>query len=455
MTIRYGEFISKIILPVFNGLLLFLGISEVITLGTFDSLLGAAKFLMSSTNEKINTLNKGIAECGRVNFYGLMQNSFHLNTIISGTEQFVRNMVLKAQVSSSLSNGLPVIMLHSQNNQLASEVLQISAGKAAAIVDANSANFSPFYGLNDYEAIDIILDSIPEKYDVKQNGRYYLEAVSDLMQANRIPTSFNNYVTCPHDTILDRVDGLVVAGKITDTVAQSMRSKIMVGQSEYYKIDSFLRGLSRQMGNSLRMKKSNVQPVSLYKTINDKGVLAIDIGPNFNSIYLDFLVEQLKLAAQKGMQYLLVLDSMNLSENKKLKELITSSSNNIRTIVSCNDLLYACGGNQDMFSSVVAMAKQYLIFSHSSAISAGQWSAVLGEYERIDETVANTKDRTEQTYSAAQMYFPEPRQKSRTVTTSKRRDFIIPPERIVSMQNNEFYMRAENFRGIRHGYITN
>lgn len=422
-------------------------------MGTFDSLLGAAKFLMSSTGEKINTLNKGISECGQVNSVGLMQKSFYLNTIISGTEQFVRNMVLKAQVQSSLSNNLPVVVLHSQNTRLANDVLQVAAGNFVATVNANSANFSPFYGLQDYEAIDVILESIPEKYDVKQNGRYYLEAVSDLMQANRIPASFNNYVTCPHDTILDRVDGLVVAGKISDSVAQTMRSKIMTGQSEYYKIDSFLRGLSRQMGNSIRVKKSANQPVSIYKTINDSGIITIDIGPSFNSVYLDFLVEQLKLAAQKGMQYLLILDSMNISENKKLKEMITGASNNVRTIVSCDDLMYACGGNQNMFSSVVAMAKQYLIFSHSSAVSAGQWSAVLGEYERIDETVANTKDRTEQTYSAMQMYCPQPRQKSRTVTTSKRRDFIVPPEKIVAMQNNEFYMRAENFRGIKHGYI--
>ena len=156
--------------------------------------------------------------------------------------------------------------------------------------------------------------------------------------------------------------------------------------------------------------------------------------------------------SKKGMEDIYCYNEADL--DKKLKELITSSSNNIRTIVSCNDLLYACGGNQDMFSSVVAMAKQYLIFSHSSAISAGMWSAVLGEYERIDETVANTKDKTGQTYSVDQMYFPETRQKPRTVTTSKRRDFIIPPEIIVSMQNNEFYMKAVNFRGIRHGYIT-
>lgn len=32
-----------------------------------DSLFGVAKFLMSSNNEKLNTINKGISECGPVN----------------------------------------------------------------------------------------------------------------------------------------------------------------------------------------------------------------------------------------------------------------------------------------------------------------------------------------------------------------------------------------------------
>lgn len=42
----------------------------------------------------------------------------------------------------SRPNILYLFVLHSQNSQLASEVLQISTGKTAAIVDARLANFS-------------------------------------------------------------------------------------------------------------------------------------------------------------------------------------------------------------------------------------------------------------------------------------------------------------------------
>lgn len=423
-------------------------------MGGFDSLFGVAKFLMSSNNEKFNTINKGISECGQVNPLALMQGSFGMNTIVSGTAQFVRNIMTGAQVKCALSGGLPVVMLHSCNFELANEILAASAGYPCEIVNTSSANFSPFIGLNDYEAIDIIMESIPEKYDLKQNGRYYLEAVTDIMTANRISSSFKNYLTCPHDTLIDRVDNDLVAGKLTDMAAQSIKSKIMVGQSEYFKIDSFLRGLSKQIGNALHNKKANNNPVSVYKAITEKGVIAIDIGPNFNSIYLDFLVKQIKTAAQRGYPFILVLDSMRLSESKKIKELISGGISNIPIVISCDDMVSSCRGNQDLFNAVVGSARQMFVFSHPSATSASYWSAVIGEYERIDESVSRTKDTTDRVFSAASLYYPEPRRTNKTVSTSKRRDFVVPLEKISSMQNNEFYQKSVAFKGTRHGYIT-
>lgn len=422
-------------------------------MGGFESLFGVAKFLMSSNNEKLNMINKGIKECGQVTPLTLMQGPFWINTIVSGTAQFVRNIMIGTQVKCALSSGLPVVMLHSCNFELANDVLISSVGYPCAIVNTTSANFSPFIGLNDYEAIDIIMESIPEKYDLKQNGRYYLEAVTDIMAANRISSSFKNYLTCPHDTLIDRVDNALVAGKLTDVAAQSIKSKIMVGQSEYFKIDSFLRGLSKQMGNAMLNKQTCNKPASLYKTISEKGVIVIDVGPNFNSIYLDFLVEQIKVAAQRGSPFMLVLDSMRLSENKKLKELMSGGINNIPMVISCDDLVSYCGGNQDLFNAVVGLAKQLFVFSHSSAISASYWAAVMGEYERIDESISKTKDTTERVFSAASLYYPEPRRTNKTVSTSKRRDFIVPPEKITTMQNNEFFYKSVAFKRTKHGYI--
>lgn len=421
----------------------------------FDSLLGVAKFLMSSKSERINTLNKGISECGKINLADYFTSTFSLSTVISGTAQFVRNMVVEAQIQCAINAGIPVVILHSQNTQLPYDLQRMNSGYPIAIVNPTSANFSPFLGLSEYEAIDIILDSIPEKYDVKQNARYYLEAVSDLMKANKIAPSFNNYLTCPHDTVLDRVDKLVYAGKLSDSNAQSMRSKIMIGQSEHFKIDSFLHGLSKQMGMASHSKKSQAQPVSIYKTISNGGIIAIDVGPTFNSIYLDFLVEQLKLANNKGIPFMLTLDSINVNDNKKLKEIINVNSNLMRMIVSCDDLLSSCGGSQDLFSSIVASSKQYMIFSHTSAMSAGQWASVLGEYERIDENISKSQSRTDDGMGFWSMNPNNNVQKTRTVNTSKRRDFVVPPEKIVSMQNNELYIRSEAFKGIKHGYITN
>jgi len=419
-----------------------------------DSLLGVAKFLMSSNSEKINTINKGISECGQVIPAALMQNSFGINTIISGTAQFVRNIMTSSQVKCALSGGLPVVILHSCNNELANDVLTVGGSYSCSVVNASSANFSPFIGLNGYDAIDVIMDSIPEKYGLKQNGRYYLEAVTDLMAANRISSSFKNYLTCPHDTLLDRIDKALIAGNLNDSSAQTLKSKIMVGQSEYFKIESYLRGLSKQMGGALHLKKSPTTPVSLYKTISEQGVITLDIGPNFNSIYLDFIVEQLKVAVGKGNRFMLVLDSMRLSENKKIQELLSGGINNIPTVIVCDDLVSACGGNQDLFNSIVGSSKQMFIFSHTAATSANYWANVIGEYERIDENISKSKSRMDDGMGIWSMNTDNRIQKSHTVSTSKRRDFIVSPEKITNMQNNEFYLKSVNFKGTKHGYIT-
>lgn len=119
-------------------------------MGGLDSLLGVARFLMSSNTEKMNTINKGISECDQVDPLALMQGPFGINTIVSGTSQFVRNIMTGAQVKCALSSGLPVVMLHSCNFELANEVLTSSVGYPCAIVNTSSANFSPFIGLNDY-----------------------------------------------------------------------------------------------------------------------------------------------------------------------------------------------------------------------------------------------------------------------------------------------------------------
>ena len=114
-----------------------------------DSFLGVAMVLMSSNNEKKNTINMGMSECGQVDPLVLMQGSFGMNTIVSGTSQFVRNHMAWDQVKCALSSGLSVVMLPLCNFELANEVLTSSVGYPCAIVNTSSANFSPFIGLND------------------------------------------------------------------------------------------------------------------------------------------------------------------------------------------------------------------------------------------------------------------------------------------------------------------
>jgi len=94
------------------------------------------------------------------------------------------------------------------------------------------------------------------------------------------------------------------------------------------------------------------------------------------------------------------------------------------------------------------------IFSHTAATSANYWANVIGEYERIDENISKSKSRMDDGMGIWSMNTDNRIQKSHTVSTSKRRDFIVSPEKITNMQNNEFYLKSVNFKGTKHGYIT-
>ena len=145
-------------------------------IGNLDSLFEVAKFLMSNTNEKINTINKGISECGQVRAQNLMQSVFHINTVISGTAQFVRNIMIKSQVTALLGLGC-LLLCFIQEIRSWREIFQPSEGTSSAIVD-----------------------------------------------------SFNNYLTCHHDTALDRIDGSVPA----PSIEQREYTNIFYGNSTRY-----------------------------------------------------------------------------------------------------------------------------------------------------------------------------------------------------------------------------
>ena len=92
-----------------------------------------------------------------------MQGSFGLNTVVSGTSQFVRCIMTGAQVKCALPGVFPVIILHSCNSELANGIMTLNTRCSCAEVNISSAGFSSFMGLNDYEAVDIIIDSVSKK----------------------------------------------------------------------------------------------------------------------------------------------------------------------------------------------------------------------------------------------------------------------------------------------------
>ncbi len=414
-----------------------------------DNLFDTGISILKSGNGVTDWLNRGIVECGTVDTAAILENSFHLNTVFSGSNQQYRTSALVRAIPLSLSSKLPVIALHTSFSPLPTLIKQFSQQYQTAFINPNSMNYVPFDGINNDDAIDIIMDSIPEKYAVNPNARYYLEAITQILTANNKPTTFKSYLTCPHDTLFDRTDALETSGIITSNQAQGIKSKLMIGQSENYKLDSFLKSLAKQMGNALYSKNSRGPGVSIKQMVQRAGLIAFDIGVNCRSIYVDFIVEQIKNLSLRGARFMLIIDSMNIAENQKLKELVSTPLSGSTVMISCDDLIASCSGNKDLADAILGVAEQYFIFSHSSGASTEQWAALIGSYEKTEKSTSTQKGRTYDKYSSDPFSHPV-NNDSRTVTVSKRRDYVVPPEKISGMQANEFYYKVKNTKGVKH-----
>jgi len=417
-------------------------------MGLLGSILGTASGIISGGNGVVDWLNRKITECGRVDISSMLRSSFHYNTIISGSNQTIRDMAISKALTLALSSGFPIIELHLSNSPLPNLIKQsVGSGFPISFVNSYSANFSPFWGLSSDDAIEIILDSAPEKFSISPNARYYLEAITDMMTAHNMSASFNNYLTCPHNSLLNKIDSLEMSGAITATQSQDMKSKIMIGQNESFKIDSYLKALNKQMGSALRKRNSKIPESGIGKTIQEHGLISIDIGTSCRSIYVDFLVEIIKNLALKGGRFILVIDSMNIAENKKLKELVSTPLAGSSIIISCDDLLATCSGEENLAKAVLGVTEQFFIFSHASGTSATLWASVIGEYEKTEKSTSTQRG---QSYSSDPFDFEPSKNNSRTVTLSKKRDYVVPPEKISNMQASEFYYKVKNTQGVKH-----
>ena len=429
------KFLVSIVASIFNGI---------------GSLIGLAN---RNANER-NRLRKNAENQGIVNYQPCEIECFFdpskplENVVISGGTPQMRAKTISAALNVASYNHCSAIILHESNKLLESD-LKTNGSISATIVNENLPTFEPFLGLTDSEIGQIMIESATKDYNIGYNGKQYLEGMAMYLRANGFTPTLNMFAHCPHMDLFDKIDNLEQSGKISSQEASKIKSKLMMGQSENFKIESFLQDLYRQSERVLNKKNKASRPQSINDAINKNDILAVDITSNMNKLLLNVLVCQISLSMSKGKRLMLILDGISIADNELLAKLVKSNSDRCKTVISAADLYAHSGGDEHLFHTLVGNSDKTVIMSHSSGASATKWADTIGYY---DMTEAQQQYQQGKMRQNAFQLFPG-YNSSQSVTYNVKREHIVKPEVINRLAPNEVYIYSNADNELAHTTI--
>lgn len=341
---------------------------------------------------------------------------------------------------------MPVIILHEGDSHLEHVLEQnFSSSNQYRGISSSFPCFEPFYDLSPIEIARETLETAPKDYDLKSNAQFYIEALCEYLHyAGRRP-SFKMLSTCPHAQMFDKVDYLEQQGVISATVSQELKSKLMMGQTECYKLSNFWGSFRMESASLMYHPKSGFRPANIITALKQRQILCIDISSVANQILMNTIFYQLRLALQHGMAYTLIIDSLPLASNEMYMNFIKSASGKVNRLIATDDLYAMLGGDDNLFSALVGNIDTVIICSHTSGKSAEKWSEFLGRYDKYERSYNRTRGGSRSPFSPFSSS-----NNSRSVSISKNREYVVNPEQLMRMVPGEAYVRMADDRQIAH-----
>lgn len=405
-------------------------------------------FSIGSTLDRMNQGIDGVVNyksCSVENFFESQYGT--INTIVSGGSDDIRFKVLRAHIAIAINDGFPVIVLHQGNPYIGSRLRNEFGGVVETnIVDIGSACYDPFYDLDGGAISELVMGAAPKSFDIKHNAKYYIEGVVELLKKSKKKPYFNLLATCPHTTLFDKIDDLVGKNQISDSDGQEIKSKLMIGQSESVKIESYFYTLQTQIQPFLYRTKSREKPVNVRKNISNKELLVINIGNIANELYVNVLIEELKRAIAHGSSAAVVLDSISIVGNDKLKELIMGLSGQVRFTVIGDDVVALSGSDEQLFTTLVGRAKKIVVLSHNAGTSAVKWSQVFGEHDKQEQSYSVSKGGS---YNSPIPFMASPNY-NKQVNYNWKREYIVKPEKIMNLGYGEAFVYSGDINELAH-----
>lgn len=396
--------------------------------------------------KKMNDANKRIVDLGRVYADNILSDHEMIaNVCITGGTEEARNNLLLQNCKQSVSNGIPVIIIHEGNYHLDYDVKQTFQGRCyCRSVSKAEPFYEPLMRLSDQEISNLLLEASKEGDEIGADGALYLKSISSIARRKGINPYTRMLSTFPYSQVQTVIAGLESKGVINSLDAATLRNDITTGACERSRIDKFFSELINQC-DIVAGKGQLARSTSISECIRNRGVLLIDVGTCSKKTQLSFIRAELEKCVKDGKPVRVMIDAMTLANSPMMLELLGKTHATFWWTLSTPDINTLVNAGKNL-TSWVALTYKIIMFANSLGTSEAL-SKELGDYDYVE--VTNTHGGGTD-FGNFGLHFGA----TNTVQTSTKREMVVKPEDITTLGDKEFYILNNNTSEIMKGVLV-
>ncbi|MDO4155954.1 MAG: hypothetical protein Q4D37_04125 [Oscillospiraceae bacterium] len=300
------------------------------------------------------------------------------SVIVSGGQSKERVCALIPFVHKAQTENIPVIALHTGNADL--EHMIQNHSRAVEFVSRKGFFYDVFRGMPVDDIAFLLYETMPSD-TATPAAESLLRALIEVLLLTDGKITLHNLAAFPLITLKSKIDAMQKGGLLSDDEYDEINHYCMAGSSDTDAVRIFLNRLNRQSEAIYGKPLSNFS--NIKRMLNQKGVVAIDVGSSGNELLVTLVLNHLLLLQGQGKEFAVLLDNIPISRHEKISDLLRGHP----YAISSQDFISSLfGGGQrgdDLFSEITGNVNTTVLFRHASGTTCQKWSDHLGKYRKI------------------------------------------------------------------------
>lgn len=391
-----------------------------------------------------NIINRGVVEYVPCPIESFISDSEALNNMVfSGGKNSYRTRAIVRSIDCANAQNHDVVVFHCSNRALENQIVQLYGNSQCIVINPNNPVYDPFIGRTKAEISNLILESTSKGYEIHPSGKYYIDGISDFILALKVDPYVRMYIQCPHGFLIDRVNDDQLKGKISNHQASLIITQIMQGELERGNIEHFFWELHNQSQMIIASRNKVQNAVNIKSAVNQKKIIVIDVVSTTHNLLINMLSNEIRNLISQNRRIFFVIDNLQLHSCEVLQNLSMQSGNNLKLLLSSDDVYSSFGGDDNQFFSFLGKTSKVIISKHTSAHSSQKWSDFIGPYEKYE---------INPTYQSNTSMFGPGSSKSNSIILKKEQ--MVKPEEIQHMSVDSAFIKSSTSGEIAYAKIT-